>query len=351
MLIAHHRITSILSLLALLLGLTLTDPASASSLLGPADGYNVFLFGNMYGSNSDTEGRLAAGGDIDLQNYSVGLKAGASDYSLVGGGEVRFWSGTALNGGIRAQNGMRGDNLTVEGDIATQGDVTIYSGTVQGDIVSPGTVATYTTNVVGNVVSGPVPASPVDFGAAYDQITDTSAALSAMADTGSKDVKAWGSIYLDGHDAFNVFSLTAQELADSSGILFDLADDAVAVVNVAGTYNNFSGFGFFDFDDASGEYLRMGLTTARNIFYNFYETNALDIYSIGVMGSILAPHANVYGSSGVVWGNLVATSLYGSCQFNDNSAAPVPEPATMLLFGSGIMGLFGIGRHRARRHG
>ena len=43
--------------------------ASASALdLGTAGDYNAFIFGNFTSQNSDTEGRLAAGGNVSLAN-------------------------------------------------------------------------------------------------------------------------------------------------------------------------------------------------------------------------------------------------------------------------------------------
>lgn len=39
---------------------------------GPANGYNVFVFGNMNLSNTDAEGRVAVGGTATLSNYGIG---------------------------------------------------------------------------------------------------------------------------------------------------------------------------------------------------------------------------------------------------------------------------------------
>ena len=34
--------------------------------------YNLFVLGDVNKSNSDTEGRLAAAGNVTLENYSIG---------------------------------------------------------------------------------------------------------------------------------------------------------------------------------------------------------------------------------------------------------------------------------------
>lgn len=39
---------------------------------GPANEYNVFLFGDMSMSNTDAEGRVAVGGNAILSNYGLG---------------------------------------------------------------------------------------------------------------------------------------------------------------------------------------------------------------------------------------------------------------------------------------
>ena len=37
-----------------------------------ANGYNVFLFGDINLSNTDAEGRVAVGGNATLSNYCIG---------------------------------------------------------------------------------------------------------------------------------------------------------------------------------------------------------------------------------------------------------------------------------------
>ncbi len=92
------RLTTTL-LTLLLFGSTVT--CAQAALIGPAADYNVFVFGNFSSSNSDTEGNLAAGGNVNLQSYSVASTISGSSARLVAGGNV-----TATNGGVGdGQNG------------------------------------------------------------------------------------------------------------------------------------------------------------------------------------------------------------------------------------------------------
>lgn len=64
---------------------------AAAAPLGLAGSYNSFIFGDFHGS-SDTEGRLAVGGDAYLEHYSVGDKLPAN------GNVVSRWGGLELYG-------------------------------------------------------------------------------------------------------------------------------------------------------------------------------------------------------------------------------------------------------------
>jgi choice-of-anchor A domain-containing protein len=320
------------ALLCLSLSIGFVLPAlSSASLLGPADPYNVFLFDDMVSNNSDTEGRIAAGGDVHLQNYSVGLKSSAAEYSLVTGGKTRFWSGAVQNGGVYSNGDVITSNASIFGNLVSNSSITRYNGTVTG-ISTPNAGA----------------ASPVDFASAYQTLSQTSKSLSQRADTGSKTVYSWGTIDLNGGDGLNIFSLTSAELANSTGLRFNLGENGVAVINVSGSYNDFSGFGFFDFNDLTGRYERMAVEMGRDILFNFYETNNMDIGSIGVIGSILAPEASLYFNSGVINGTVVANTMNGTGQFNLNPFAySVPAPQTFALLGIGLVMMFGRRRQQA----
>ena len=68
--------------------------------LGPAGDFNIFVFGDDTQGNSDTEGRVAVGGNAYFNNsWTVGSKESKGTTSLIVGGNLKN-SFTTLNGGI-----------------------------------------------------------------------------------------------------------------------------------------------------------------------------------------------------------------------------------------------------------
>ncbi len=71
--------------LSVVAGILITCSVSQATLQGPASDYNVFLFDDMNVWRSDSQGRVAAGGDITMSNYAVGLLASPAKYSMISG--------------------------------------------------------------------------------------------------------------------------------------------------------------------------------------------------------------------------------------------------------------------------
>ena len=137
----------------------------------------------------------------------------------------------------------------------------------------------------------------------------------------------------DGTKNLQVFDIDGSKLSSAWG-LYNAADlnNARLILNISGTSDKMMSMAF-----------NLG-DSANNVLLNFYDATRLDLVKIGISGSILAPHADVYANNGHLDGTIIAESWNGgmqinNCLFNDDfPPAPVPEPSTLLLFGAGLAG-------------
>jgi choice-of-anchor A domain-containing protein len=301
------------------LGALVLSATAASAF--PLGDYNVMVWGNFSATGSDVQGRLAAGGNVNINNYSVGdqlppsLRGGAT---ITAGGNVNFPSGTVYYGNVVA-----GGNIT--GHAATnwlQSPYQAYANTTPA----------------------------VDFAAQRAGMTELSQAIAAMTTTGTDDYK-WSQLFLTGTGpgGVQVFDVSASDLASASNIVVAGVDpSATLIINVHGTTASMQG-GMDSFFAAHNSH----------VLFNFIDATTLNFSGIGLEGSILAPNADIHGQSGVIWGQVVGASWTGNMQINqvyydgyvpalgnprDNDAVPVPPTAALLLPG---LALFAWRRRRA----
>ena len=152
-----------------------------------------------------------------------------------------------------------------------------------------------------------------------------------------------------------MFTLTDTELASVSAFYIDAPLNSNVIVNVSGQSAELSNFGFFRngsrVPDNNVEARHDGSLT-QGVLFNFFEALTLDIFSIGVKGSILAPQALVNFYDGHIDGQLIAGAFSGgdisefSGQINNYAFVAVPEPAALLLI---LIGLVLIGKFRQRQ--
>jgi choice-of-anchor A domain-containing protein len=261
-----------------------------AGVLGTAGDYNAFIYGDMNVWTSDSQGRIAAGGNINMSNYGVGALASPAPYSLIGGGNVTFGPGSVWNGGIFAGEDLSIRNHYVQGDVTVNGNITYPAG---------GTVTGSTTQNAGA-------ASPVDFDTEFNYLKGLSSSLSTMPVNGS-DQFLWGSnLFLNGSDNVNFYNVSGSDLGNASVLRYfngtdPIDDNQISIVNIS-----------------------------------FYEATSLTIQGVGVKGSILAPHADVNFNSAHIDGTLIANSLTGTGEFHkyefDHDVPVVPEPISSTLF-------------------
>ncbi|MEM8960297.1 MAG: Calx-beta domain-containing protein [Acidobacteriota bacterium] len=254
------------------IGVILDDDGAggcAPDVLDLAGGFNLFLFGDLIQNATDAEGRVAAGGNVQLQSYGVARlvpASGGTDDRLVAGGNLIFTDGTVYGGNV------------VHGGTVQLTRVDVPDGTVRQD-------------------------TPIDFVAERTRLEALSASFAATEVNGTTDVAPWGAITLTGTDAeLNVFTLSATALQSSTGLTIDVPSGATALINVDGTAVTMQNFGFF----------LQGGAERRRVLFNLHQATSLVMQSIGVQASILAPHAAVHFNNGALDGSLIAASLQGT---------------------------------------
>ncbi|MFH0736664.1 MAG: SdrD B-like domain-containing protein [bacterium] len=241
---------------------------------GAATGFNVFVLGNMSQPSSDTEGKLAVGGDAYFSNYSVGYPLpnsnGAEDVLVVGGNL------TFISGGVYGGNAVYGNNTNLP-----QMVVSITDGVLRKD-------------------------SPIDFNAAKIQLQELSAQLSTNAQNGTDSLQ-YGCIYLTGNNPFiNVFEISGEVLSGANDMRINVPNSSVVLVNINGESIEWKGG------------LVLSGTTTTNVLYNFYQATNLFIHNIDIQGTVFAPFADVNYPSGVINGQFIANSMVGAGQFNNS---------------------------------
>ncbi|WP_224246139.1 choice-of-anchor A family protein [Hyalangium gracile] len=228
--------------------------------------YNLFLLED-YNLGPDVRGKVAAGGNISLQSFSVGSHLLASDTS----------------------------NVLVAGK-----NLTLSNGSVYGNAHYGGT---YTTNQTVSFVRGAASrGTPIDFAARFTQLRSLSAQLAGLTANGTYTRESWGGIKLTGtRTGVNVFNVPASGFTGAARFTIDVPAGSFVLINIRGASATFQNFGY----SLSG-------VDASNILYNFVDTTAISASSFGFQGTVLAPYARMSFSNGNWEGAVYAVSLTGT---------------------------------------
>jgi hypothetical protein len=221
------------------------------------------------------------------------------------------------------------DNLSTSG-LSSQGSVAV-GGSTSGSVWAPSSST-----------------SSIDFSAAQSQLTGLSNSLAALAANGTTSVTPWRAVNLTGTSSTqNVFNVKGSDLTSGNGLYISTPSGSTVVINVDGSGISLQNMGIF-----LGAANQAATTSKDKILFNFTQASSLNISSINVIGSILAPHASVSFSNGAIDGTLIAQSVSGSGTYKINSftgtIAAVPEPQTWTMLVAGL-GMLGIVLRRRRR--
>lgn len=230
--------------------------------------YNVFVRSD-YTGGTDVRGKVAAGGTIEMQHFSVGAELPATEIDKV------LVAGQNLN--IR-HGGVFG-NAHYVGTTTADGTVTFSRGALSQ----------------GNVL---------DFegeGLALEELTYQ---LASLNQNGTTTFHSWGGLYLKGTDTqLNVFWVQASQLSATRYFSLTVPAGSIAVINVSGDFPTIANFG----NSYSG-------ASANGVLFNFPDATSITAYNYGFFGSVLAPFADVNFSSGSFDGAIYARSLTGNAE-------------------------------------
>lgn len=326
--------------LLLLTCLAIASPLAQASYvnLGPAGDFNIFVFGDNTQYNSDVEGRLAVGGNIDFTLYGSGftvasLGATNTDNLIVGGNYKNFYN--TARGGVLVNGDVDWVGPTITGRLNVNGNANFHN--AGGQIAGPvNVVGTYTAPFYFPANANPpnVTPLPFDFGEVQSYLTSLSSYMAGLTPNGTTET-FFNQLHLTAAgpaDQVYVFNVTGSQMANAagSGLFITAPAGSTVVVNVDGSATSMQNMG-----------ISLNGVDRQHVLYNFFEADSLGISSISIEGTILAPLADVNFMNGQINGTLIANNLTGNGESHlhlfQGTLPLVPEPSTLLLAGIGAL--------------
>jgi choice-of-anchor A domain-containing protein len=323
----------------LFLCLSLFPFSAGASQLGVAGDYNEFILGDIGQSGTDSQGRVAAMGNANYLNMSIASQILPDPYpELVIGGNLA-WTNGSVGYFTKENSGDLTNPLNKRGDILVGGTAAIGKDSGGFETVTYGSLEQRA-------------ALPFNFRTEQSYLQGMSTFWGNLSPTAvpayTTDQYGKFLITLSGTNKdLNIFNLNGSLVSNASKFSIEVPFGSTLLVNISGTTAGMQNFGFF-YDGIQGDYNPN--FPDQYILYNFFEATSLAIAGIEVHGSVLAPWADTLFSNGHIEGNLIARSLFGTGEahnelFNGKLPnAPVSEPATMILLGSGLMGIAALRR-------
>jgi choice-of-anchor A domain-containing protein len=246
------------------------------SPVGAATNFQVTLAGNWNASSSDIEGRAAVGGNVHLEDYSIGAKLplNAVRNDLLVGGTLWFNRGGVPNGAVVARAIDLFDHVGVAGSAKV--DATLELSDI---FVSVGSLAHH-----------------VRF-------------LSQTGQTRVDDygIPTVGVVLVGVNSQVNVFDVSADIMARAHFLKIQQPAGATAIVRIAGKNVQLQRFATES----------VGTPNSRIIFAAL-DAESVTLSNIGFVGMLLAPAATVQFSDGLITGQVFAKNLEGNGQININ---------------------------------
>jgi type VI secretion system secreted protein VgrG len=291
--------------------------AFASNALFAATPYNVFMLNTFSSSGADTQGGLAAGGNLSINGYSV-----ASGLTSAQAAAMFPFADTLIAGGL----------LTASSGLLNAGNADGATTNVSGSFnLNGGTLTT----------GGP---QVIDFSMATTQLDNLSTSLAGIATTpGDSCVLLFGTTTCTASaNNLNIIDVGSAAVFSGNSInLIATGSNVTLVINVPGTSDSLGGAGFTSFGN--------GVT----VLFNYYQASSLALGASSFTSSVLAPFANVSAAGGSFNGTLVGDNFNGQIEFHNSDQfagdlTSAPEPTSAALAVVGLASIVAFMRKRRR---
>ncbi|MDO5559328.1 MAG: choice-of-anchor A family protein [Oscillospiraceae bacterium] len=337
-------------------GLSLEDTKNRLSqkyVLSTASLFSMFVYDSFTATNSDVEGRLAAGGNIfqETGNDTFQIGCGSDDYNIKnhnGSAHIisqgrqagTYYKSFAYVSGFKPWESKENasdwfGNYLHPKTAVFRSDTEIWinnNGLLDADSYqyadadNNGNWLQY--NVIDNsdIYRLGEGQKIIDFDEEFKELRKRSSFLSTQSTPRTWLGEREDGIELSysGNDSPSVIYFNiptgATSGASESNLYFDVPMSSRVVLNFAGknpkTTSSYKAY----FKNASGEYEQFenNDTQTKNYLYNFYEAENL-LISNSVFGTVFAPYAKVTGYNGHVSGGVIAYSFYGSTEIGHTS--------------------------------
>ncbi len=260
-----------------------------ADVLGIAQEFNVFVQHDYSVGNTDVKGRAAAGGNVSINSYAVGvdLPPDSSRDDLIAGGSL-----TVGGGGAQAPHGS-----------------VTYGGSLTGTISTP----------AGELTQAP---PPFDIAAQFSQLVSQSKTIGGLAANGTAGGPSYAFELIGTDAATNVFTIAASVLEGAQVIEIKVPIGSSTVINVTGgAYSSarfptaaikfWDGNHYVQIPDPASPDLE---SLRANLLWNFPDATSVQIGpNLAWEGTVLAPLATVtFPGSTQLNGTLIAATLVNS---------------------------------------